>query len=335
MPKINDYTNFILINLLFMGQIAMVYYWFMMSDIKKNWNVYKCNPMFMLFADNIEENFNYCVQNTQTNYMSFLLQPLNYLTSFIIDVGDNLNTDINGIRGMISVIRNFVTNIIQSIFGVFMNLVIEIQKMTIGLKDMVGKIIGTISVLLYVLSGSINTMESLWNGPPGQLVKNLGKGIGKMKIKGGCFHPKTKIKLINKDELVEIKKLKLGDILKDGSVITGIIKLSNRSCEDFYEFTNQGEENTNIYVTGEHYIKFEKNTTISINNKEGQFIKVKNYVKNKNYVNYVKNKNTEENIKINKKKYSNILYNLTTDTNLITIGENIFWDWEDDDLTDI
>jgi len=329
MPKINDYTNFILINLLFMGQIAMVYYWFMMSDIKKNWNVYKCNPMFMLFADNIEENFNYCVQNTQTNYMSFLLQPLNYLTSFIIDVGDNLNTDINGIRGIISVIRNFVTNIIQSIFGVFMNLVIEIQKMTIGLKDMVGKIIGTISVLLYVLSGSINTMESLWNGPPGQLVKNLGKGIGKMKIKGGCFHPKTKIKLINKDELVEIKKLKLGDILKDGSVITGIIKLSNRSCEDFYEFTNQGEENTNIYVTGEHYIKFEKNTTISINNKEGQFIKVKNYV------NYVKNKNTEENIKINKKKYSNILYNLTTDTNLITIGENIFWDWEDDDLTDI
>ena len=329
MPKINDYTNFILINLLFMGQIAMIYYWFMMSDIKKNWNMYKCNPMFMLFADNIEENFNYCVQNTQTNYMSFLLQPLNYLTSFIIDVGDNLNTDINGIRGIISVIRNFVTNIIQSIFGVFMNLVIEIQKMTIGLKDMVGKIIGTISVLLYVLSGSINTMESLWNGPPGQLVKNLGKGIGKMKIKGGCFHPKTKIKLINKDELVEIKKLKLGDILKDGSVITGIIKLSNRSCEDFYEFTNQGEENTNIYVTGEHYIKFEKNTTISINNKEGQFIKVKNYV------NYVKNKNTEENIKINKKKYSNILYNLTTDTNLITIGENIFWDWEDDDLTDI
>jgi hypothetical protein len=322
MPKINDYTNFILINLLFMGQIAMVYYWFMMSDIKKNWNLYKCNPMFMLFADNIEENFNYCVQNTQTNYMSFLLQPLNYLTSFIIDVGDNLNTDINGIRGMISVIRDFVTNIVQSIFGVFMNLVIEIQKMTIGLKDMVGKIIGTISVLLYVLSGSITTMESLWNGPPGQLVKNLGK----MKIKGGCFHPKTKIKLMNKDELFEIKKLKLGDILKDGSIVTGIIKLSNRSYEDFYEFTNQGEENTNIYVTGEHYIKFQKNEKISINNKEKQFIKVKNYAKNKN---------TEENIKINKKKYSNILYNLTTDTNLITIGENIFWDWEDDDLNDI
>jgi hypothetical protein len=325
MPKINDYTNFILINLLFMGQISMIYYWFMMADIKKNWNMYRCNPMFMLFADNIEENFNYCIQSSQSNYMSFLLQPLNYLTSFIIDVGDNLNTDINGIRGIISVIRDFVKNIVQSIFGVFMNLVIEIQKMTIGLKDMVGKLIGTITVLLYVLSGSINTMESLWNGPPGQLVKNLGK-MGKMKMKGGCFHPKTKIKLMDKDELVEIKKLKLGDILKDGSIITGIIKLSNRSFEDFYEFTNQGEENTNIYVTGEHYIKFQKNETVSINNKEKQFIKVKNYVKNKN---------TNENIKINKKKYSNILYNLTTDTNLITIGENIFWDWEDDDLTDI
>jgi hypothetical protein len=73
---------------------------------------------------------------------------------------------------------------------------------------------------------------------------------------------------MNKDELFEIKKLKLGDILKDGSIVTGIIKLSNRSYEDFYEFTNQGEENTNIYVTGEHYIKFQKNEKISINNKE-------------------------------------------------------------------
>lgn len=290
--KASEYWNFILINLLFFSQIVLIYYWIMLSQIKKDWNTYRCNPVFMPFADNIEENFTYCIQNMQTSYMSYLLEPLNYISSTLVDVGGEFNLNIDSIRDMISVIRTFVTNIVDNIFGVFLNLVTELQKMTISMKDLVGKIIGVVTVLLYVLSGSIQTMESMWAGPPGQMVKALGSG---------CFHPTTKLQLLNGD-LVEIQNIEIGDILKDRTIVQGVIKLQNRINEDFYQIDCQGEGNTNIYVTGEHYMKYGL-----------EYKQVKNVIRKKNFT-----------------KYSDVLYNLITNSHRIPIGNITFWDWEDD-----
>lgn len=310
MPKGSHYWNFVLLNLLFFAQLSLIYYWFMLANIKNNWNEYRCNPLFMPFADNIEQNFTYCIQNMQTSYMSYLLQPLNYITASLVDIGSDFSTDINSVRMVISSIRSFVTDIIQSIFGVFMNLIVEIQKMTISIKDLVGKIVGVITVLLYVLSGSVQTMESLWAGPPGQMVKALGK----MKIgKSGCFHPETKIRLKNMNKLVCIKDLKLGDVLKDGSVVEGLIKLNNRIKENFYELKIVGEDSESIYVTGNHFIKTDDN------DKFDKYIKVEEYAK-------------VNNIYVNKQMYSDVLYNLIINTHKITIGDIVFWDWEDDEL---
>jgi hypothetical protein len=120
--------------------------------------------------------------------------------------------------------------------------------------------------------------------------------------------------MINGD-LKEIQNLMIGDILKDGSIIDGIIKLKNRSKEEFYELIGEEvcDEKNKIYITGEHFIEWNK-----------KFIKMKDYD-----LEMQKNKTT---IKINKKKYSDILYNLITDTHIINIGNYIFWDWEDDEL---
>ena len=56
--------------------------------------------------------------------------------------------------------------------------------------------------LLFIMDGSIKTMNSTWNGPPGQLVRALGK----------CFHPYTNIKLEN-GIIKHMKDVNLGDIL--------------------------------------------------------------------------------------------------------------------------
>jgi hypothetical protein len=295
MPNGTDYVNFFLINLGFIFLISIIYYWVMLKNIQTNWALYRCNPVFMPFADNIQENFVYCIQNVQGNYMSYLLQPLNYISSSLISLSGDFNLNINGVRNMMSVVRDFITNTIQSVFGVFLNLIIEMQKITISIKDLIGKILGIVAVILYILSGSVLTMESLWNGPTGQLVKKLG---------GGCFHPKTKIQL-QKGNVVFIKDLKLGDVLKDGTIVDGIIKLNNRANEPFYKFKNKGETNEDIYVTGTHFVNY--------NNK---FIQVKEY---------------PEISSCKKDKTNKILYNLITNNHTIPIGNIQFWDWEDDE----
>ena len=66
--------------------------------------------------------------------------------------------------------------------------IFEFQKIIIGIKDVIGKVIGIMVTLMYVLDGRIKTMQSSWNGPPGQMVRALG---------GSCFHPDTLILLKN------------------------------------------------------------------------------------------------------------------------------------------
>jgi len=297
MPSMKNYLNFIYVNLGFVAQIAVMMYFKSALEIKKNWPLYRCNPPYWFFSDNISEDFTYCVQNTQTNLMGYLLQPLNYMVSSLSSVGTEISSSINNIRYMIDNIRSFVSNIIQNVFGVFLNLIVEFQKITISIKDMVGKMIGIVVTILYVLDGSIKTMNSTWAGPTGQLVRAM----------GSCFHPETKVKLKN-GEIFFMKDLPLGAELENGSKVFSIMKIANFNGDKLYKI-NDGVNGEPIYVTGNHFIFDEENN---------------NWVQVKNYKNALK----QEEI------FSDWFSCLITTTRNIKIGKQLFWDWEDDELTE-
>jgi hypothetical protein len=298
MPTLKNYFDFILINLAFMTQILGLVYFRAAADIKENWPLYRCNPPYWVFSENISEDFTYCVQNTQINTMGYLLQPITYLisnlTSFIGDLGIGLNR----IREMISGIRGFTKSIVEKIFGVFLNVIIEFQKMVISIKDMVGKLIGVVVTILYVLDGSIKTMNSTWNGPPGQMVKAI----------GSCFHPNTKIK-VKSGEIYSMKDLPLGVELEDGSKVFSVLKVDNPNKLPLYKINN-GVNNDPIYVTGDHFI---------LDPVSKKFIQVKEY--------------KDAKLQLKTEIYSNWFSCIITTNRRIKINKHIFWDWEDDELT--
>jgi hypothetical protein len=264
-----------------------------MAEIKAKWPLYRCNPMYMPLADNIEQNFTYCVQNMQTGLMGYLLQPLTYVTSSISSTLGGFSGQINSVRGMFDKVRTFITSTIQSVFGVFLNLVIEFQKITISINDLIGKIIGTMVSLMYILSGSITTMNSTWNGPPGQMIRALGK----------CFHPETSVKLKN-GTIKAMKDIDLGDILENGSIVESVMKIDNKQNPiPLYVIKGEGVNKEDIYVTGSHLV---------LNNDTKQFIKTKDYF----------------NAKLSDKK-SEWFSCLITSDHKIQIGNEVFWDWED------
>jgi len=295
MPTMYNYLNFIYVNLGFISLIFCMVYFSSVADIKENWPLYRCNPPYWVFSDNITEDFTYCVQNTQINMMGMLLQPVNYLISGLTSMGGEFSESINGIRTMFSFIRNYVSSIVENVFGVFINLVIELQKMVISIKDMVGKLIGIVVTIMYVLDGSIKTMNSAWSGPPGQLVKAI----------GSCFHPDTLIKLKN-GEVYKMKDLPLGQEMEDGGIIQSVMKLANLDSLPFYEIAG-GIDGKNIYVTGDHFIH---------DNHSETWIQVKN-----SKIAFKTNHNTKD------------LACLITTSRRIQIGSHLFWDWEDDELT--
>lgn len=149
------------------------------TQFKEKWPTIRCNPIAMPFASffgfNTSENFIYCVQDMQTKYLSYLLQPLNYNFSVIEHTSFSMFDSLNNVRKMIYKIRTFFSEIIGNIFGLFLNILIEIQRLTINIKDMNGKLVGILATVVYTIDGSLKTMQSTWNGPPGQLVKSLGR----------------------------------------------------------------------------------------------------------------------------------------------------------------
>lgn len=290
MPTGKHWAYFVYVNLAFALYVAGVFYYSQVAEVKANWPLYRCNPMYMFLADNVEENFTYCVQTMQTNFMGHLLAPLTYITQVLGAQSSELMGSIQSIRAMFFKVRTFFSSAVESIFGVFLNLVIEFQRVTISIKDLMGKTIGIMVSLMYVMDGSVKTMKSTWNGPPGQMVRSLGK----------CFHPYTKVAL--KGGTVKVMKdVELGDELADGSVVESVMKIDNtREPVPFYVVPD-GVDGENVYVTGAHLILY-----------EGNFVRVDacpNAEKTDNYYPWFSC--------------------LITDTHRILLGEATFWDWED------
>lgn len=301
MPSGTHWIHFFLLNLLVMCYIFIVFYLNKMAEIKENWPMYRCNPMYMMMADDITQNFQYCIQTTQSNYMGYLLQPLTNVTGAITDNVVSMSGDIQNIRAMFDKVRTFIADIVENIFGIFFNLVIEFQKITISIRDLMGKTIGIMTTLLYTMDGSMKTMNSTWNGPPGQIVRSLGK----------CFHPSSAVQL-QTGEIKSIKDIQLNDVLLDGSIVEATMQIDNtREPVPIYLILDGGgavgEANgvsVATLVTGSHMIW---------HSEENEWIPVSRYPK-----------------AIRTKIETPILYCLITNTHQLQVSPKVLlWDWED------
>jgi hypothetical protein len=270
------------------------------NKIKEDWPVYRCNPTIMPFASFFDQdtsaNFTYCIQNMQTNYMGYLMQPLMYNLNVISGVGDKLTSSINDVRAFFNNIRGFITSIIQNVFGVFLNILIEFQRLTINIKDLFSKLVGILVTLMFTLDGSMKTMDSTWAGPPGQLMRAL------------CFHPDTKL-LLKDNSLVSMKDIPLNTVLKNGSIVYSVMNISNldekgNCIEALYKIKGgEGIKKEDILVSGSHLV---------YDPSEKGFVHVENLLE-------------AEKTDIKCEAFSCLI----TSNHVIPIGKWIFHDWED------
>ena len=301
--KTSDLTTTIFIILVFIVLYVFNILSVGINKIKEDWTLYRCNPAVMPFASvfgqDTSANFTYCIQNMQANYMSYLMQPLQYNLSVIGNIGSNLTKSLNDVRAFFNNIRNFITDIVKSIFAVFLNILIEFQRLTMNIKDLFNKLIGIMVTLMYTLDGSIMTMNSTWSGPPGQLVRAL------------CFHPETTVRLKD-NTLVCMKDLPLNATLQNGAIVNAVMHISNldehgNCIESLYRL--QGGEKmaddlvADVLVSGSHLV----------------------YDPSKKAFDHVENLIQAEKTDIPCKVFTCLI----TSNHTIPIGKWIFHDWED------
>lgn len=305
----SDLGTIIFILLFFIFLYVFIFVMITVKNVRKNWTLYRCNPFVMPFASvfgqDAKSNFTYCIQNIQTNFMSTLLQPLNYNLGVIKDVLRDTTSSISNTRSFLNIFRTNITDSLQAVYAIFLGIVIEIQRMTIVIKDTMSKLVGIIATLLYTLSGTIHTMESLWNGPPGTMVQAL------------CFHPDTLLRLKN-GEIYKMKEVPLLSELENGSIVRAVLHISN--CDKDGNINEpllrvgSGVNNEDILVTKNHLI-FDKSSN--------SFIKVKDYLEGQDGKPTNKEKEKSSSTK------TETLSCLITSDHKIQIGSHIFHDWED------
>lgn len=297
MPKGSDWFYFIIVNLGFLIQISIIQFQKAYMNIQKNWAENRNNPLYLLFSSNPQQDFTTSVQNIQSTFMSYLLEPLNYITANLSTMGAGYTDSFNNFRNVISNIRSFLSSIVEMIMGVLLNIIIEFQKIIMKMKDIVGKLIAVMVVLLYMIEDCIMTAESVWNGLPGKSIRSLASFT--------CFHPDTLVKT-QTGQIYTIEHLPVNETLENGHQIVSVMKLNRSTDNPFYEMSG-GVDGKPIFVTGFHliYDPFSK-----------RYLNVKDHPDSKRRDDIL----------------SDVVYCLITDDHHITLGQRRFHDWEDDDI---
>lgn len=277
-----------------------------LKRIKKEWPLYRCNPIIMPFAGlmghDATENFTYCIQNMQTNFMGYLLQPLHYNFNLVGDITSHITNAINDVRKFFYKLRTFIGNIIENVFGVFLNVIVEFQRITINIRDIFGKLAGMLVVMIYTIGGSMMTAQSWIDGVPGKMLRTASNF---------CFAADTLVKLKN-GEIYKMSEIPLGSILSNGAIVRSVMAISNKEndtyLDNIYYVIDGGVNNTKIYVTGCHLVfDVDKRKYVHVKKLPGS--------------------------RISKRPPDEKLACLITSNHTIPIGDVLFHDWDDNQST--
>ena len=85
-----------------------------------------------MFGHDPSQNFSYCIQKYANKFYGLFIRTCKLCMKIANTLGGDIVGSIDSIRGIISSIRNYIINIIQSVFGVFLNILIEFQKINYG-----------------------------------------------------------------------------------------------------------------------------------------------------------------------------------------------------------
>jgi hypothetical protein len=293
MGHMGNIVQVIVIILIFVGLYFLTMMQAGMKKLKEDWPKIRCTPTAMPFAGylghNAVENFTFCIGNIQKNMMGYFLKPIYYVVSLTSSLGGSIMKSLGKMRQMMSGLREMISSIVGDVFGIFINLIIQFQKIIAKMKDLVMKLIGTTMITAYMMQGAMMTGQSIWRGPIGGTLRAI------------CFNPNTPLKT-KSGEIIKMKDIKLGTILENGSKVISTLKILGNENVPYYKIYSK-KLGDYIYVTGSHKIQDTLSTKF-INVSECKYA-------------------TKTDI------HGELLSCLVTDDHLIPVGEHVFWDWED------
>lgn len=145
------------------------------SNIKNNWEYYKCNPSIMPFAavfgHDVGKNFNECVQASQVDFMSSFLDPIYQSLNYFAQNGAIFADMFERLKLFGNTVDYNMGSFAFDARGRLYNMTDGANRIFIGVTDTFSKLTSTITILFYTIQSALVVGESAWNELPGTFIK--------------------------------------------------------------------------------------------------------------------------------------------------------------------
>lgn len=158
---------------------ARNWYSSVLSEVRADWNTYRCAPFVLPFAGLIMpnenesmtntniNNFNFCMQTNVSLVLSVLTMPLEFIAFLVIDVLDILINVMLATMAFMASLKFKIGSIGAGIFNNIQKMLIPIILFMLKIRDTFAKTNGVLITILYsvftiyniILSGLINVLQ--------------------------------------------------------------------------------------------------------------------------------------------------------------------------------
>lgn len=231
---------FLFITVLLIGGFVFLLVQDNTKEIAENWPKYRCSPTVMPFAalygHNTAENFNFCLGNIFQFQASALFAPFTGILGTIIQSIGTFIQSINSLRLQLATLVGGVTKIAQEFTDRVVQLMLRVKVAAGRMRMLIGRLFAVFYAVVYMGMSGITA------------VLNFGDTFLFKFLDTFCFPPETLVDIQGYEQPIQISKVKIGDIFKNGPRVTSTFKFFSDG-QPMVEFPNGLQVSTNHYIS--------------------------------------------------------------------------------------
>jgi len=137
-----------------------------LDKIKRDWNEYRCNPIYIPFAGFIRpdvttsENFQHCMNTFGQSVMGMFVDVIMSLFKTLTASLTEMTGPLMDMRGMFSKIRMFMLSFATQVFGKIINSTSSISYIIIKIRDILQRFIGQGYIAAFLANTLIDSAVS-------------------------------------------------------------------------------------------------------------------------------------------------------------------------------
>ena len=208
----------LLTTLIFIGVLIGSKLMVNVNDIKKNWQKYRCRPDVMMMAPiygfNAQENLEFCLKQGFDSRAKGAIAPFYTIMGSFVGILTTMLGSINSVKMIFATIAGGATTIFSEFSQRFQALMYRIQMSVMRIKFLFSRVFAVVYSILFMGMGGMRAGLNFSNTFLFRFLDTF------------CFDPDTPIEVIrsNKEEVIPIYQVKIGDLLASGDRVTATFK---------------------------------------------------------------------------------------------------------------